>query len=187
MFDQNDQSQAPVNTTTPTIAADPAGLPVPPMPDPIATAPAADLSATAPAMPDPISADPTTQAVPDLSGISLPSDPAPAMPDPIASAPTQDETSPSDTSSSDTENGDLISIKQDALQSLTPLLSQLEQTPEEKFRTTMMLIQASDDQSLVQAAYAAAKDIPDEKVRAQALLDIVNEINYFTQSKSAGQ
>ena len=45
----------------------------------------------------------------------------------------------------------------------------------------LMMIQASDDQSLVQSAYAAAHDIKDEKVRAQALLDIVNEINYFTQ------
>ncbi len=49
----------------------------------------------------------------------------------------------------------------------------------------MMLIQASDDQSLVQTAYAAAKEISDEKVRAQAILDIVNEINYFTQQKPA--
>jgi hypothetical protein len=77
----------------------------------------------------------------------------------------------------------LLTIKKDALQNLTPLLSQLEQTPEEKFRTTMMLIQASDDKSLIQSAYDAAKDIEDEKVRAQALLDIVNEINYFTQEK----
>jgi hypothetical protein len=45
----------------------------------------------------------------------------------------------------------------------------------------MMLIQASDDQSLVQSAYDAANQITDEKARAQALLDVVNEINYFTQ------
>ena len=32
-------------------------------------------------------------------------------------------------------------------------------------------------------AYAAAQGIADDKVRAQALLDIVNEINYFTQAK----
>lgn len=76
---------------------------------------------------------------------------------------------------------DLLAIKQEALQSLSPLLGHLDQTPEEKFRTTMMMIQASDNQSLIQTAYEAAKDIKDEKVKAQALLDIVNEINYFTQ------
>lgn len=79
------------------------------------------------------------------------------------------------------ESDDLISIKQQALQQLTPLVGHLEQTPEEKFRTTMMLIQASDNQALVKEAYDAAKEITDEKARAQALLDVVNEINYFTQ------
>lgn len=75
---------------------------------------------------------------------------------------------------------ELISIKQEALQSLKPLVGHLQQTPEEKFRTTMMMIQASDDQSLIPEAYEAAKAITDEKARAQALLDVVNEINYFT-------
>ena len=76
---------------------------------------------------------------------------------------------------------DLIDIKQQALSQLAPLVSHLDQSPEERFRTTMMMIQASDDQALVKDAYAAAQAITDEKIRAQALLDIVNEINYFTQ------
>lgn len=75
---------------------------------------------------------------------------------------------------------DLISIKQDALQQLKPLVGHLNQAPEEKFRTTMMMIQAADDQGLIPDAYEAAKAIQDEKTRAQALLDVVNEINYFT-------
>lgn len=76
---------------------------------------------------------------------------------------------------------DLIEIKRQALSQLAPLLKHLDQTPEEKFRTTMMMIQASDDVTLVKTAYEAALAINDEKTRAQALLDIVNEINYFTQ------
>jgi hypothetical protein len=76
---------------------------------------------------------------------------------------------------------DLLAIKQDALKQLSPLVSHLDQTPEEKFRTTMMMIQAADDQNLIKDAYEAAQNISDEKARAQALLDIVNEINYFTQ------
>lgn len=77
----------------------------------------------------------------------------------------------------------LLDLKQQALQQLNPLLGHLNQTPEEEFRTTMMMIQAADDQSLVQKAYDAALKIEDEKTKAQALLDIVNEINYFTQHK----
>ncbi len=80
---------------------------------------------------------------------------------------------------------DLLDIKQQALKALTPLVDHLEQSPEEKFRTTMMMIQASDDHSLIKVAYDAAKGIADEKERAQALLDIVNEINYFTQQHQA--
>lgn len=75
----------------------------------------------------------------------------------------------------------LIKLKQQALQNLAPLVDHLEQTPEEKFKTTMMLIQASDNAELVKEAYEAANQITDEKARAQALLDVVNEINYFTQ------
>lgn len=76
---------------------------------------------------------------------------------------------------------DLLGLKQQALQHLSPLVGQLDQTPEEKFRTTMMMIQASDDKSLVKTAFEAAQAITDDKARAQALLDIINEINYFTQ------
>lgn len=75
----------------------------------------------------------------------------------------------------------LVSIKEQALNNLAPLVNHLEQTPEEKFKTTMMLIQASDNSALVKEAYEAANHITDEKIRAQALLDVVNEINYFTQ------
>lgn len=77
----------------------------------------------------------------------------------------------------------LLELKQAALQELTPLIDHLEQTAEEKFRTMMMMIQASDDQALLAEAYHAAQNIEDKKARAQALLDVVNEINYFTQQQ----
>lgn len=114
----------------------------------------------------------------DTSAVSLGS-PAPAAP----AAPTADDQDllPAHGAADD----DLINIKQDALHQLTPLVGHLEQTPEEKFKTTMMMIQASDDQSLVKTAYEAAQAITDDKVRAQALLDIINEINYFTQQAAS--
>jgi hypothetical protein len=83
------------------------------------------------------------------------------------------------------QNADaLVSIKEQALTSLSPLVGHLDQTPEEKFKTTMMLIQASDNSTLIKEAYEAANQISDEKTRAQALLDVVNEINYFTQKEN---
>lgn len=97
---------------------------------------------------------------------------------------TDDKGHPDDTVSAPIVPADasnLLDIKQEALKQLSPLVGHLNQTPEEKFRTTMMMIQASDDQSLISEAYEAAQSITDEKTRAQALLDIINEINYFTQ------
>ncbi len=100
-------------------------------------------------------------------------------------APTQDTTAPSTDGPTLTpmpeSNDALLNIKQQALQQLSPLVGHLDQSPEEKFRTTMMMIQASDNAELIKDAYAAAQQITDEKARAQALLDVVNEINYFTQ------
>jgi hypothetical protein len=81
-------------------------------------------------------------------------------------------------------NSALDEIKQQALAQLSPLVSQLDQTPEERYKTIMMMIQASDNQDLITQAYAAAQEITDEKAKAEALLNIVNEINYFTQQKT---
>jgi hypothetical protein len=80
---------------------------------------------------------------------------------------------------------ELLDIKQQALQHLSPLVDHLEQSPSDRFRTTMMMIQASDNASLIKAAYDAALAITDDKERAQALLDLINEINYFTQNQSS--
>jgi hypothetical protein len=106
---------------------------------------------------------------------------------PSSSSSPAPQTSPSalptvtDSDTPQTAGDDLLDLKHEALQSLQPLVGHLDQTPEEKFKTTMMLIQATDNSSLVKEAYEAANQITDEKTRAQALLDIVNEINYFTQ------
>jgi hypothetical protein len=76
---------------------------------------------------------------------------------------------------------ELQEIKQAALSELSPLVEHLEQGPEDKFNTLLMMIRASDDASLVSPAYEAAKQIEDDKKRAQALLDVVNEVNYLTR------
>jgi hypothetical protein len=75
----------------------------------------------------------------------------------------------------------LAEMKQEALAHLEPLADHVGGTPEETFKTTMMMIQANDNHTLLEKALAAAKQIEDDKTRAQAMLDIINEINYFSQ------
>jgi hypothetical protein len=123
---------------------------------------------------------PTDTAVPDIPPADQPvqdsDQPLMALPEPTPGAPELPDAPEG--------SEDLMAIKQEALQQLSPLVSHLDQSPEEKFHTTMMMIQASDDQSLVHTAFDAAKSITDDKTRAQALLDIINEINYFTQHQT---
>lgn len=102
-----------------------------------------------------------------------------------AGADTSGNSSPPD--DYDTAAHELIDIKQHALSELAPLIDQLDLPPEEKFHAIMMVIQATDDQNLVKAAYEAAHSIEDEKIRGQALLSIVNEINFFTQQPETDQ
>jgi hypothetical protein len=165
---------------------------------------ASDASSTNPgssldsAPPAPVSQPP--QGMPSVPSInSLGASPTLDSPSQSPGMPSMDSSSPDNTHTSQPSDNhgpasssvlppinsahddDLLKLKQEALQSLAPLVDHLEQDPEEKFKTTMMMIQASDNADLIPEADEAANKIPDDKVRAQALLDVVNEINYFTQ------
>lgn len=80
--------------------------------------------------------------------------------------------------------GDLESIKQNALHELRPLVDKLDLPAEEKFNTLLLIIRSTDDRSLVTQAYDAAKAIEDESKRAEALLDVIKEIDYFSHPAS---
>ncbi len=169
---------------------------------PIADDSSADLNL--PAMPDDLVSDDSTQTAPAESQLQAPvtfpptnpiqssnelvahiPEPTPT-PNPAAVvAPTTEPLDQTTVTNPSTNlppvSDDLLALKQQALQQLEPLVGHLEQSPEEKFRTTMMMIQSTDNQALLTSAYETAQTITDDKVRAQALLDVVNEINYFTQ------
>lgn len=83
-----------------------------------------------------------------------------------------------------TGNSDLDAIKKDALVELRPLVDKLTVPPEEKFDTYLLLIRSTDDASLIGPAHDAAKAITDETRRAEALLDIIKEIDYLSKQKS---
>jgi hypothetical protein len=76
--------------------------------------------------------------------------------------------------------GDLESIKKDALSELRPLVDKLNVAPEEKFDTYLLLLRSTDDQALIGPAHEAARNIADEARRAQALLDVIKEIDYLS-------
>lgn len=85
------------------------------------------------------------------------------------------------------KDDELESIRRDALNQLSPLLGKLDQPPEEKYRTLMMMIQASDNKTLLKEAYEAASQIEDDTKKAEALLGIINEINYFSKEELPSQ
>jgi len=87
-----------------------------------------------------------------------------------------EETAPATVS----ENEDLSDIKKNALIELRPLVDKLELSPEEKFDIYLLLLRSTDDKTLIAPAHEAARNIPDETRRAQALLDVIKEIDYLS-------
>ena len=82
------------------------------------------------------------------------------------------------------DNGALGDIRLQVISELRPLVNRLDfLAPADKFDTLLLLIRTIDDSSLIPMAHQAAMAIPDEVKRAQALLDILKEIDFFTQKK----
>jgi len=77
-------------------------------------------------------------------------------------------------------NNSLDSIKKDALIELRPLVDKLDLSPEEKFDIYLLLLRSTDDKTLIEPAHEIARNITDEAKRAQALLDIIKEIDYLS-------
>lgn len=129
----------------------------------------------------------TANSTPDLqfeetpTGISTPEAETETTPEPA----TEPIEVPSPPSADATDNGDLASIKKDALLELRPLMDKVDLPAEEKFNTYLMLIRSTDDATLIAPAHAAAAGITDEKRRAEALLDIIKEIDYLSRDKQA--
>jgi len=144
--------------------------------------------ATAPVVPpvEPIDEGATADPAAPTDGLAFEETPV-ATPDestPIEDtpAPTVDEpvVTPADTHASTSGSSELDSIKKSALEELRPLVDKLDLPADEKFDTLLLIIRSTDDKTLVNAAHEAARAIPDETKRAQALLDVIKEIDYFS-------
>ena len=77
-------------------------------------------------------------------------------------------------------DGELDGVKKAAITELRPLVDKLSLPPQEKFDTYLLLIRSTDDKSLIAPAHDAAKAITDETKRAQALLDVIKEIDFLS-------
>ena len=120
--------------------------------------------------PDPVAADQNDEPAID---IAKPATPEPVTPTPAVSA-------PAPTAAADPA---LDTIKQTALNELRPLVDKLDVSPEEKFDTYLLLLRSTDDKTLIAPAHDAAVAIVDEARRAQALLDIIKEIDYLSNPR----
>lgn len=122
--------------------------------------------------PQPVGVNITTNTAPAPRAASSPDDAAVAPAPAVAAAPT-----------APTDATDLDTIKHNALLALRPLVGKLNVSPEEKFDTYLLLLRSTDDRDLIAPAHEAATAIPDESRRAQALLDIIKEIDYLSAPK----
>ena len=120
--------------------------------------------------PDPVATDQSDEPATD---ITKPAAPEPVTPTPVVSAPTPTATA----------DPALDTIKQTALNELRPLVDKLDVSPEEKFDTYLLLLRSTYDKTLIAPAHDAAVAIVDEARRAQALLDIIKEIDYFSNPR----
>jgi len=120
---------------------------------------------------DEVAATPAAAEVTTPDPITEPEPVPPSIPEPVAA--------PAPTAMPVVGNSDLESIKQNALTELRPLVDKLNVAPEEKFDTYLLLLRSTDDQALIAPAFEAARSIADEARRAQALLDVIKEIDYL--------
>lgn len=151
---------------------------------------------TPPVVPVPAPSDePTDAPADDTAAPTTPEEPsateapeAPAVTGPLESNPYETSPLPEPTivtsapvlAPISSNSDDLSNIKKDALNDLRPLVDKLDIAPEEKFDTYLLLIRSTDDKTLIEPAYAAAQSIVDESRKAQALLDVIKEIDYLS-------
>lgn len=159
---QEQQAGAPANQAVNQPAAQPA--------KPTPAAPAKPAGKSAPTQPaDPILTDVLAQPAKPTKTKSEPTPATPPNVNPLGH---------------NVDGGALGDIRLQVISELRPLVNRLDfLAPADKFDTLLLLIRTIDDSSLIPMAHQTAMAIPDEVKRAQALLDILKEIDFFTQKK----
>lgn len=77
----------------------------------------------------------------------------------------------------------LTQVKAKALKALVPLIEEVRNvSPERKFDICLSAIRLTDSSELAQAALDAALAIEENGTKAEALVELINEINYLEHS-----
>lgn len=126
--------------------------------------------------------------MPSTPVIQLPTEEAVAQDaaaeDAAEAAPATETVAPVIPSVSTVEDTGLEAIKNKALDELRPLINRADIPAEEKFDTYLMLIRSTDDSSLIGPAHEAALSITDETRKAEALIDVIKEIDYLSKKEA---
>ena len=72
------------------------------------------------------------------------------------------------------ENGELGEVRQAMMRDLFPLMDKVEMSAEKKYELYHEMLEATKDKSMVAAAYEAVKGIGDDKMKAEALLYLLD-------------
>ena len=73
-------------------------------------------------------------------------------------------------------NAEVRSIKEAALKELFPIMNRIELKPEKRFELYCEMMEVMKDKAILKPAHEAAKEIKDEKARADALVCLIETI-----------
>ena len=111
--------------------------------------------------------------IPELNNLSMPNTPAP---EPIVE-PATTTAAPTPEVEPVPESLNMEQVKKAALRDLVPILGKININTSEKFRIYRDIFEDLKDYTVLEPAYKAAREIPDEKERAEALLYLVESID----------
>ncbi|HVX56133.1 MAG TPA: hypothetical protein VHA37_00215 [Candidatus Saccharimonadales bacterium] len=72
----------------------------------------------------------------------------------------------------------LLELRKRALEALLPLVDKIDEPAERKFEILMTAARSSDDPDLLAKTLEAAQHVGNDSQKAEAILDVLNEINY---------
>ncbi len=74
-------------------------------------------------------------------------------------------------------SSDISKVKEAALKELFPIMDRVEVDPEKRFMLYQEMLNTMHDRAVIAPAYEAARQIRDDKVRADSLLYLINSID----------
>jgi hypothetical protein len=72
----------------------------------------------------------------------------------------------------------LVELKTQIINELTPLMERTSVDPEQKFAILMLASRSNGDDTSLKVAYEAAKDIRDDNTKLEALMELLEEVDF---------